>query len=188
MLGCGPNTTSRTVLCIQLMMSTLSFRFALPGKWPVCCIGSNLISLCGVVHFATCLTAWINSFPLSFCSITVLIVFVVIIVVVENRVLGATVFVARISLCAFNLLFLFQQATLISIMSWFFAVVARWFVFQRSRLWHNSSQHLFAARQQIPNLLSRIPFLGMWQSVLTCHFPNGPDLLIFSGVVALWHI
>ena len=188
MLGCGPNTTSHTVLCVLLMMSTLSFRFALPGKWPVCCIGSNVMSLCGVVRFATCLTAWMNSFPLSFCSITVFIVFAVIIVVVENRVLGATVFVARISLCGFNLLFLVQQGTLISIMSWFFAVVARWFVFQRSCLWHISSQRLFVARQQIPNHLSRIPFLGVWQSVLTCHFLNGPDLLIFSGVVAFWHI
>ena len=124
-LDCGPNTTSHTVLCVLLMMSTTSFRFALPGKWPFRCIGSNITSLYEVVRFTTCLTAWINSYWLSFCSITVFVVFVNI--VVGNRVLGATVFVARISLRAFHLLFFVQQETMISIMSWFYAKVAHWF-------------------------------------------------------------
>ena len=101
-LGCGPDTTGHTVLCVLLL------RFALPGKWSVYCIGSNITSLHGVIRFGKCLTAWINSFWLSFCSITVFIVFVVFNVVVENGVLGAIVFIARISLCAFNLLFLVQ--------------------------------------------------------------------------------
>ena len=124
-LDCGPDTTSHTVLCALLMICTLSFRFVLPGKWPFCCIGSNITTLCGVVRFATCLTGWINSFWLSFCSITVFVVFVLIILVIWNRVHGATVFVAKNSLCAFNLLFLVQQGTLISILSWFSAVVER---------------------------------------------------------------
>ena len=74
MVGCSPDTTSYTVLCLLLL------RFALPGKWPVCCIGSNITSLCGVVHFTTCLTGWINNFWLPFSSVTVFVVVVVIIV------------------------------------------------------------------------------------------------------------
>ena len=88
------------------------------------------ISLCEVVRFATCLTAWINSFCLPFSSVTVFVVFVVIIVdvVVWVRVFGVTVFVSRSNLSIFSLFSLFfPQATLISVMSWFFTVVARWF-------------------------------------------------------------
>ena len=49
-MGCSLDTSSYTVVCV------LFLRFVLPGKGPVCCIGSNVTSLCGVVHFATCLT------------------------------------------------------------------------------------------------------------------------------------
>ena len=86
MLGCGQDTTSYTVLCVLLL------RFALPGKGPVCCIGSNVTSLCGVVRLATCLRGWINSFWLPFSSVTVFVIDIVIIVgaVVWNRVIGVT--------------------------------------------------------------------------------------------------
>ena len=120
MLGSGQDTTSYTVLCVLLMMSTLSFRFALPGMWHVCCIGSKITSLCGVV-LATCLTGMINSFWLPFSSVTFS-------VVVWVRVTGVTVFVSRIILSFFSLFSLFfQQATLVLAMSWFFTVVAHWF-------------------------------------------------------------
>ena len=128
MLGCGQDTTSYTVLCVLLMMSTLSFQFALPGKWPVCCIGSNITSVCGVVRFATCLAGWINSFWLSFSFVTVFVVVSVVNITVRVRGIGGTVFVSGIILIIFGLFSLFfQQATLISVMSWFFTVVARWF-------------------------------------------------------------
>ena len=130
MLGCGQDTTSYTVLCVLLMLSTLSFRFALPGKWPVCCIGSNITSVCRVVLFATCLAGWINSFWLSFSSVTVFVVVVVIIVgvVAWDRVIDVTVFGSRKILIVFSFFSLFfQQATLISIVPWFSTVVARWF-------------------------------------------------------------
>ena len=128
MLGCGQDTTSYTVLCVLLMMSTLSFRFALPGKWPVCCIGFNITSVCGVVRFATCLAEWINSFWLSFSLVTVFVVVSVGNITVRVRGIGGTVFVSGIILNIFGLFSLFfQQATLISVMSWFFTVVARWF-------------------------------------------------------------
>ena len=55
MLGCSLDTTSYTIVCI------LFLRFVLPGKWPVCCIGSNVTSLCGVVRFATCHTGRVES-------------------------------------------------------------------------------------------------------------------------------
>ena len=90
MLGCGPDTTSHTVLCVLLMMSTLSFRFAPLGKWPVCCTGSIITSFCGVVCFATCLKGWINSFWLSFCSITVFLFLLSLLLLLR---IGATVFV-----------------------------------------------------------------------------------------------
>ena len=55
MLGCSLDTTSYTVVCIIFL------RFVLPGKWPICCIGSNVTSLCGVVRFAKCLTGRVKS-------------------------------------------------------------------------------------------------------------------------------
>ena len=118
-VGCVPETTSYTVRCVLLLLSTLSFRFALPRNWPVCCIGPYLTLFWGLVHFATCLTVLIDSFRLSFCSFTVLIVLVVIIVVLGNKVTGATAFVARISSCVFNLLF-FSLVDAGFDMSWFF--------------------------------------------------------------------
>ena len=132
MLGCCQETTSYTVLCVLLMMSFLFFRFALPRKWPVCCIGSNITSLCGVVRFATCLTGWTNSFWLPFTSVTVFVVVVVIVIIVDVAVLvrgiGVTVSVSRILLIIFSLFSLFfLQAALISVKSWFFTVVASWF-------------------------------------------------------------
>ena len=111
MLGCGQDTTSYTVLCVLLIISTLSFPFPLPGKWPVCCIGCNLTSLCGVVRFATCLRGWINRFWLTFSSVTVFVVVVVIVnlvdVAVWVRVIGVTVFLSRIILSIYSLFSLF---------------------------------------------------------------------------------
>ena len=88
MLGCRPNTTSYTVLCVLLL------RFVLPGKWPVYCIGSNITSLCGVVRFATCLTGKVESsrFSANF-------------VIVGVRVVCVTVEFSSIIWIAFNLLF-----------------------------------------------------------------------------------
>ena len=129
MLGCDQDTTSYTVLCVLLMMSTLSFRSALAGKWPFRCIGSNITSLCGVVPFATCLTGWINSFWLPLSSVTVFVVVVVFIVnIFWVRVIGVSVFVCRNNLRIFSSFSLFfQQATLVPVKSWFSTVVARWF-------------------------------------------------------------
>ena len=69
-LGCSLDTTSYTVVCVLLL------RFVLPGKWPVCCIGSNVTSLCGVVRFATCLTGRVESsrFSVNFVIVGVRVV------------------------------------------------------------------------------------------------------------------
>ena len=103
MLGCSPDTTSYTVLCVQLL------RFALPEKWPVCCIGSNITSLCGVVRLATCPRGCINSFWIPFSSVTVFVVDVVIIVgfLVWDRVIGVTVSISRVILSLFSFFLLF---------------------------------------------------------------------------------
>ena len=88
MLGCSLDTTSYTVVCV------LFLRFVLPGKWPVCCIGSNVTSLCGVVRFATCLTGRVESSRVS-----------VNFVVVGVRVVCVTGDIFSIIWVAFNLLF-----------------------------------------------------------------------------------
>ena len=88
MLSCSPDTSSYTVLCVLLL------RFALPGKWPVYCIRSNITSLCGVVRFATCLTGRVESSRFS-----------AIFVIVGVRVVCVTVDICSIIWVAFNLLF-----------------------------------------------------------------------------------
>ena len=55
-LGCISDTTSYTVLCVPLLKSTLSFRFSLPRKWPVCCFGSNMTSFYGGIRSVAYLT------------------------------------------------------------------------------------------------------------------------------------
>ena len=108
----------------------LSFRSSLPGKRSISCIGSIITFLCGMVCLVTsCLTGWVNSFLLSFGSVTDFVVAVRIVdVAVRVRGIDVTVFVSRIILIIFSFIWLlFQQSTLISIMSWFFTVVARWF-------------------------------------------------------------
>ena len=86
MLGSSLDTTSYTVVCI------LFFKFVLPGKWPVCCIGSNITSLCVVVHFATCLTGRVGSSRFS-----------VIFIIVGVRVVCVTADISSIILVSFNL-------------------------------------------------------------------------------------
>ena len=73
----------------------LSFQSSVPGRRSIGCPGSIVAFLCGVVCFPTCLTGWINSFWLSFSSVTVFVIAVVILVriVLWDRVFGAIVFV-----------------------------------------------------------------------------------------------
>ena len=95
MLGCSLDTTSYTVVCV------LFLRFVLPGKWPVCCTGSNITSLCQVVRFATCLTGRVESsrFSVNF-------------VIVAVRVVCVTVDISSIILVSFNLLFVHHSVHL----------------------------------------------------------------------------
>ena len=55
-------------------------------------------------------------------------------------------------------------------------------------LWHVGSKSLFVAHQGLPNLSALFLFLGVWQSVPKCLSPNGPPLIIFSGVVTFCFI
>ena len=66
----------------------------LPGKGPVCCIGSNVTSLCGMVRFATCLRGRVENSRVS-----------VNFVVVGVGVVCVTVDISSIIWVAFNLLF-----------------------------------------------------------------------------------
>ena len=100
----------------------------MPGRRSIGCIGSKITFLCGVVGFSTCLTGWVDSFRLSFSFDTVFVVVIVVNITVRIRGIGGTVFVSGIIMIIFSLFSLFfQQATPISVMSWLFTVVARWF-------------------------------------------------------------
>ena len=88
MFGCSLDTTNYTVVCV------LFLRFVLPGKGPVCCIGSSVASLCGVVPFATCLTGRVEKSRFS-----------VIFVGFGVRVVCVTVDISSIIWVAFTLLF-----------------------------------------------------------------------------------
>ena len=81
-----------------------------------------------MICFSACLTGWVKSFRLSFSFIFVFVVIFVVDITVRIRGIGGTVFVSGIILILFSLFSLFfQQATLISVMSRLFTVVARWF-------------------------------------------------------------
>ena len=59
---------------------------------------------------------------------TVFVAVTVVNITVRVRGIGGTVFVSEIILIIFSLFSLFfEQATLISVISWFFTKVARWF-------------------------------------------------------------
>ena len=164
-LDCSRSSFIRVILIVSFLDLILSFRSVLPSRWSIGCIGSVVAFLCGMVCLSTCVTGWINSFWLSFGSLTVFFVVVVVIVDVAVRVrgIGVTIFVSRINLIVFSLFSLFfQQSTLIFVMSWFSTVMARWFG---------------SVSICVGSIVAHM-----------CHFPNGPDILISSGVVAFWHI
>ena len=95
MLGCSLDIASYTVVCV------LFLGFVLPRKWPVCCIGSNVTSLCGVVRFPTCLTGRVESSRFS-----------VVFVIVGVRVVCVTVDISSIIWVAVNLLFVHHSVHL----------------------------------------------------------------------------
>ena len=126
-LGCSSKHFIRVTLIGSFWDLILSFWSSVPGSWSVGCIGSNVTFLCGVVCFSTCLTGWVDSFWLPFSSIAVFVI-IVADIAVRVRGIGVTVFVSGFILIVFSLFSLFfQQAALVSVMSCFFIVVARWF-------------------------------------------------------------
>ena len=127
-LGCSLRSFIRVAMIGSLWDLILSFRSSMRGRRSIGCIGSKVAFFCGVVCFSTCLTGWVNSSRPSLGSVTVFVAVVIFVeVAVRVRVIGVTVFVSRIVLIFFSLFsLLFQQATLISVMSWFFEKVARW--------------------------------------------------------------
>ena len=67
------------------------------GRRSTGCIGSIVAFLYRVVCLPTCLTGWISSFWLSFGSVTVFVVVLVnvVCIVILDRLIGATVSIAR---------------------------------------------------------------------------------------------
>ena len=68
------------------------------GKRSICCIGSFITILCGMVCLATCLTGWVYSFWHSFGSVSVSVAVVRIVdVAVRVRGIGIIVFFPGLS-------------------------------------------------------------------------------------------
>ena len=103
------------------------FRPLVPGRRSFSCIDPKTAFFCGVVGFPTCLTGWVNNFWLSFCSVTVVEGYGVVIVLDGNRDVGTTVSVPRTILSTLGrFLLFFQLSALVSVISRFLTVVARW--------------------------------------------------------------
>ena len=81
----------------------------MPGRRSIGCIGSKITFLCGVVCFSTCLAGWVNSFWLSFSSVIVFIIVIVVGITVRVRGVGVTVFVSGVILVIFSCFSLFFQ-------------------------------------------------------------------------------
>ena len=119
-----------------------------------------------------------KQFRLSFCSITIFIV-IVVVDLIRDAILCAIVSVSRIMLSAFSLSFLcFQPETVFSILSKIFAVVERRFgsvsFCVGSLLAHSAST--------ASKLLSSRIIQDVCQSIHMCPFPNGP----VYGFLQLW--
>ena len=152
------------------------------GKWLVCCLESNIISLCGVVRFATCLTVRLDSLHFSVFFV-VFIVVSVIGVEVSNR--GCTVVVFRVFFVAATCLFLvIHQRALVFVISWFITAgfcfseffVAYWFIVFTCSSSEASEPSTCNFRFKCVTICSYVLFL------------SGPGLLVSSGVLEFWHI
>ena len=134
-----------TVLVVSLLDPILSFLSLVPRGWSVYCFGSNIAFLCGVIYSPTCLTGWVISFWLYFCSIfllVVVIVFVNIVVVVRDRVIGATVSISKSILGHFQPAFFALPASdndFCNVQLLYSGGTSVWFC-QHSCLFHVSSQ------------------------------------------------
>ena len=126
-------TVIQIVLVVFLLDLILRFRSSVRGGRSIGCIVSKVPFLSRMIRVLTCLKSWVIFF-VFFRSFTVIIVFVFVIVIVavidsRDRVLGVTVSDSGIKLNGFSSLFLSSEvATLISVMSRVFSVVARRFL------------------------------------------------------------
>ena len=120
-------------MSISLLGLVLSFRPSISGRRSVRCICSEVATLCGVVCLATCLTGWEDRsrFSVSLIICIVRLVCDWYFMVGVGVCLGTTivVFVICGTICiVLGLVFLsFELTALISIVTWFFAMVASWF-------------------------------------------------------------
>ena len=134
-LRCSLDVPIRFISSISLLGLVLSLRPSIPGRRSVCCICSKAASLCGVVCSATCLTGRKDRSRFSVSLIICIVAFGIVcnFVIVGVRVCLGTSIVVGGTICIISrLVFLsFELTALISIVTWLFAMVARWFGLSR---------------------------------------------------------
>ena len=127
-LGRSLDTFICVVLCVLLLILTLSHRSSIPRRRSICCIVSKLMFLSGVLGFTTGLTRWVDGSWFSVISVVCVFgVSIIGILFVGVRVCLTTVivYVFTITICVvFSLVLLsFELTELIWLVTWFFAVV-----------------------------------------------------------------
>ena len=119
-------------VCLLLILA-LSCPSLMPMTRSVCCIGSNIVFLCGMVRFATGLKGWVDSSRFSVNSDVCIVIIAntnVIFVVAVRVGLATAIILAGSVFFAFVLVFLFFDLTaLVSIVAWFFPVMTCQFGF-----------------------------------------------------------
>ena len=142
-----------------------------------------------MVCLATCLTGWVNSFWLSFGSVTVSVIVVRIVDLPFGLEVLASLFLFKDYFDYFQLVlvaFSIISTDFYNVLVFYSSDTLVWFC-QYLFLQDCGSQYLLVAHQVLPNHSFLIPFLGTSQSAHMSHFPSGPDLLIFfrcGGILA----
>ena len=128
-LGCSLDIPVWNALSLILLTLVLSFRSPIPWGRSICCVCPKVAFVCGVVVSTTCLTGWKDRSK-SYVSFIIYIVSFGIVCnfVVGVRVcLGTTIVVVGTFCIISRLVFLsFELTALVLIVTWFFAMVARW--------------------------------------------------------------
>ena len=137
-LDCSLDIPVWVALSIILLTLVLSFRSSIPWRRSVCCVCSKVAFLCEVVISTTCVTGWKDGFRSSVS----LIIYIVCFGIVCNFVVGITVclgtsivVVGTIYLISRLVFLSFELTALVLIVTWFFTMVACWFVLIRILLW-----------------------------------------------------
>ena len=168
-------------MSISLSDLILSFPPSVPWRRPISCVCSKVTFLGGMVTFTTGLTGWVGR---SWFSAISLVCFVCV-GIVGNVIFRAKVCLITVivvvtitgNICVVLVLVVlsFELTALVSVVTWFLAVVSSWFGF--SWIWLCGLVHHSIYLQRIWSFkrFSSNSLPGMTQSVYMFHFPNAPE-------------